>query len=107
VKAKRDGLVRYIGFSAHGVDAAKFLMDSMPLDSVLFPVNYINYAEGDFGPQILAGRKSVGWPAWPRKLWHKLLGSPAKRKRIPNCWYRPIEDPAVAEKALRFSYLKM
>lgn len=37
VKAKKDGLVRYIGLSAHGVDAAKLLMDSMPLDSVLFP----------------------------------------------------------------------
>ena len=67
-KAKKDGLVRYIGFSAHGIEAAKMLMEGMQVDSVLFPVNYVNYAEGHFGPQILAEaqRRGVARLAFPR-----------------------------------------
>jgi len=103
VKAKRDGLVRYIGFSAHGVDAAKFLMDSMPLDSVLFPVNYVNYAEGDFGPQILAEAKKRGLARMALKALAQTTWKPGEKKTYPNCWYRPIEDPALAEKALHFT----
>ncbi|HTF65860.1 MAG TPA: aldo/keto reductase [Edaphobacter sp.] len=103
VKAKKDGLVRYIGFSAHGVDAAKLLMESMPLDSVLFPVNYINYAEGDFGPQILAEAKKRGLARMALKAMAKTTWKPGEEKIYPNCWYRPIEDPAQAEKALRFT----
>jgi aryl-alcohol dehydrogenase-like predicted oxidoreductase len=103
VKAKKDGLVRYIGFSAHGVDAAKLLMDSMPLDSVLFPVNYINYAEGDFGPQILAEAKQRGLARMALKALAKTTWKPGEEKTYPNCWYRPIEDAAEAQKALRFT----
>jgi aryl-alcohol dehydrogenase-like predicted oxidoreductase len=103
IRAKRDGLVRYLGFSAHGVDAAMLLMDSMPLDSVLFPVNYVNYAEGDFGPQILAEAKQRGLARMALKALAKTTWKTGEEKTYKNCWYRPIEDPALAEKALRFT----
>lgn len=103
VKAKQEGLVRYIGFSAHDVDAAKYLMDSMPLDSVLFPVNYVNYAEGDFGPQILAEAKKRGLARMALKALAQTTWKPGETKTYPNCWYKPIEDPALAERALRFT----
>ena len=103
VKAKRDGLVRYIGVSAHGIEAAKILMDGMPLDSVLFPVNYVNYAEGDFGPQILAEAKKRGVARMALKSLAQTTWKPGETKTYANCWYRPIEDPEIAEKALRFT----
>jgi aryl-alcohol dehydrogenase-like predicted oxidoreductase len=103
VKAKKEGLARYIGFSAHGVDAAKLLMDSMPLDSVLFPVNYVNYAEGDFGPQILAEAKQRGLARMALKALAETTWKPGEQRTYPNCWYRPIEDPELAHKALRFT----
>jgi aryl-alcohol dehydrogenase-like predicted oxidoreductase len=103
VKAKKDGMTRYIGFSAHGVEAAKILMEGMPLDSVLFPVNYVNYAEGDFGPQILAEAKRRGLARLALKSLALTTWKPGERKTYANCWYRPIEDPATAEKALRFT----
>jgi hypothetical protein len=90
-------------FSAHGVDAAKLLMDSMSLDSVLFPVNYVNYAEGDFGPQILAEAKKRGLARMALKALAKTTWKTGEEKTYKNCWYRPIEDPALAERALRFT----
>jgi predicted aldo/keto reductase-like oxidoreductase len=103
IKAKKEGMTRYIGFSAHGVEAAKILMDGMQLDSVLFPVNYVNYAEGDFGPQILAEAKRRGLARLALKSLARTTWKPGERKTYANCWYRPIEDPATAEKALRFT----
>jgi aryl-alcohol dehydrogenase-like predicted oxidoreductase len=103
IKAKKEGMTRYIGFSAHGIEAAKILMDGMQLDSVLFPVNYVNYAEGDFGPQILAEAKRRGLARLALKSLAQTTWKPGERKTYANCWYRPIEDPAAAEKALRFT----
>jgi aryl-alcohol dehydrogenase-like predicted oxidoreductase len=103
IKAKKEGMTRYIGFSAHGVEAAKILMDGMQLDSILFPVNYVNYVEGDFGPQILAEAKRRGLARLALKSLAQTTWKPGERKTYANCWYRPIEDPATAEKALRFT----
>jgi aryl-alcohol dehydrogenase-like predicted oxidoreductase len=102
-KAKKDGIVRYIGFSAHGVEAAKILINGMQLDSVLFPVNYVNYAEGDFGPQILAEAMKKGLARLALKSLALTTWNPGEEKTYANCWYRPIEDRATAEKALRFT----
>jgi len=102
-KAKKDGMVRYIGFSAHGVEAAKILIDGMQLDSVLFPVNYVNYAEGDFGPQILTEAKKRGLARLALKSLALTTWKKGEEKTYANCWYRPIEDASTAEKALRFT----
>lgn len=102
-KVKKDGMVRYIGFSAHGVEAAKMLMEGMQLDSVLFPVNYVNYAEGDFGPQILAEAKKRGLARMALKSLALTTWKRGEEKTYANCWYRPIEDASTAEKALRFT----
>jgi aryl-alcohol dehydrogenase-like predicted oxidoreductase len=102
-KVKKDGMARYIGFSAHGVEAAKMLMEGMQLDSVLFPVNYVNYAEGDFGPQILAEAKRRGLARLALKALAQTTWKPGEEKTYAKCWYRPIDDRTTAEKALRFT----
>ncbi|MDP6552705.1 MAG: hypothetical protein QF574_11045, partial [Arenicellales bacterium] len=56
-KAREEGKVRYLGFSAHSADAAVALMDRYSFDSVLFPINYVCYAQGNFGPQVVAKAK--------------------------------------------------
>ena len=56
VKAREDGRIRYIGFSAHSEAAALAMMDRFSFDSVLFPFNLVCYAQGQFGP---AGMKTA------------------------------------------------
>jgi aryl-alcohol dehydrogenase-like predicted oxidoreductase len=60
LKARAQGKARYLGCSAHSSEAALALMDGFKLDSILFPVNYILYQEGGFGPQILAYARENG-----------------------------------------------
>src|SRR5574341_1928125 len=38
MKAREDGKVRFLGFSAHNEEAAMRLLDKFPFDSVLFPL---------------------------------------------------------------------
>jgi predicted aldo/keto reductase-like oxidoreductase len=103
LKARQEGKTRFLGASVHDAAAGMALMDKFPLDSVLFPVNFVLFEEGHFGPQILAKAKEKGiarmalkamahtaWPGRDHQPWSK-------------CWYKPVDDPELAEKAVRFT----
>lgn len=103
VKARKEGLVRYLGFSAHNAEAAIALMDRYKFDSVLFPVNYVTWSQGHFGPQILAKAKEKGVARLALKAMAETKWNQGEAHDYPKCWYRPIEDPELARKALRFT----
>ena len=103
LKAREEGKVRFIGASVHNAAAGIALMDRMALDSVMFPVNFVMFQEGHFGPQILEKAKQKGvarialkamahtnWPTRDHEAWRK-------------CWYQPIDEPGLAEMAVRFT----
>jgi aryl-alcohol dehydrogenase-like predicted oxidoreductase len=102
-RARKQGKIRYIGFSAHSVEAALAMLDRFPFDSVLFPVNFICCARGSFGPQVMAKAKKMdvarlAIKAMAHGPWRK-----SDRREYPNCWYRPIDDRNLARQALRFT----
>jgi predicted aldo/keto reductase-like oxidoreductase len=105
-KAKQEGKIRFLGFSAHHPEAAIKLMDALAFDSILFPVNWAAWNEGQFGPQIMAAAKRKGvarlalkalaysrWPAGQRR----------DERKYPKCWYQPVDDRELALQALRFT----
>jgi aryl-alcohol dehydrogenase-like predicted oxidoreductase len=103
LQARKQGKIRYIGFSAHTVEAAMTMFDRHQFDSVLFPINYICYARGNFGPQVVARAKEAGVACLAIKSlahgpWRK-----GEKRKYPNCWYRPIDDRDMARQALRFT----
>lgn len=109
MKAKKEGKVRFLGFSAHHAGAALKLMDALPLDSVLFPVNFAAWEAGGFGPQILAKAKSKGMARLALKAlalgqWPKNLRR--EDRAYPKCWYEPVSDRELAALALRFTLTK-
>ncbi len=103
LKARKEGKVRHLGFSAHNAEAAIALMDAFRFDSVLFPVNYVNYAQGNFGPQILAKAKEKGVARLALKSMAHTTWKQGETHTYPKCWYHPIDDPELAHKALRFT----
>lgn len=105
-KARRQGKVRYVGASAHHAGAAIALMERFPLDSILFPVNFVCFAQGGFGPQVLAKAKEKGVARLALKAlahhpWPQ--GTNRQESPYPKCWYKPVDDPALAHQALRFT----
>jgi len=105
-EAKKAGLVRHLGFSAHSEEAALAAMDRYDFDSVMFPINFACWLADDFGRRVIekAEAKNVAVlaiKALARQQW------PSKRhpdrKKFAKCWYQPASDRREAELALRFT----
>jgi hypothetical protein len=79
-------------------------MDRFPFASVLFPLNWMEYFNAGFGPQVVekAAQKGVGrlaLKAMARQKWPE----GADRGPWTKCWYEPCSDPVEAALALRFT----
>lgn len=103
IEAKKQGLTRYLGFSAHSVEAALAAMDRYDFDTILFPFNFVCWYRGNFGPQVLERARSkgvvpLGLKAMARSPWAK-----DARRTHPKCWYQPIADRDEAALGLRFT----
>ncbi len=106
LKAREQGKVRYLGFSAHSVAAALAMLERFPFDSVLFPINFVCYAQGNFGPQVVAkarergaarlALKALAYTRWPE-------GTDRRKTGYPKTWYQPVTDRELASQALRFT----
>jgi aryl-alcohol dehydrogenase-like predicted oxidoreductase len=104
LEARREGTVRFIGFSAHSVEAALAMLDRFRFDSILFPVNYVCYAKGNFGPQVIQKAKELGVARIALKALALGPWLKAEKRTYPKCWYRPIADRGLALQAIRFVF---
>jgi aryl-alcohol dehydrogenase-like predicted oxidoreductase len=104
IEARKEGKIRYIGFSAHSVEAALAMMDRFDFDTILFPFNYTVWYAGNFGPQVMvkAKEKNMGILAlkamamgpWPEG---------ADRSKYSKCWYEPLTSREDIRTGLRFT----
>ena len=105
VAAKKAGKVRFLGFSAHSVEAALLAMDQFDFDTVLFPINFVMVSQANFGPQIIqrAREKQMGMMAI--KAMAKTVWPASEKSHHPygKCWYKPTRLPKQAELALRWT----
>jgi predicted aldo/keto reductase-like oxidoreductase len=101
--AKKAGRVRFLGFSAHSVEAATALLDGYAFDTILFPVNYATWHAGSFGPQVLAKAQEKGMGILCLKAMAKGPWPEGAKKRYSKCWYEPFDTPAEASLGLRFT----
>jgi aryl-alcohol dehydrogenase-like predicted oxidoreductase len=104
LRAKKQGKIKYIGFSAHSAEAALAMLDRFQFDSILFPINFICCEKGGFGPQVIERAKELdvallAIKAMAHGPWRK-----TDKRKYPNCWYRPIENKELARQALRFAF---
>ena len=104
LEARKEGKIRFIGFSAHSVEAAMALMNRFDFDTILFPFNYLTWNTGNFGPQVMAraNEKKMGILAlkamakgpWPEGT---------DRSKYPKCWYEPLSSTEDIRMGLRFT----
>ena len=104
IEAKKEGKIRFIGFSAHSVEAAVALMERFDFDTILFPFNYATWHAGNFGSQVLAMAKEknmgiLALKAMAKGPWQQ----GADRSKYPKCWYEPFENEEDILMGLRFT----
>jgi predicted aldo/keto reductase-like oxidoreductase len=103
LEAQKQGRIRHIGFSAHSVESAFYAMDNFPFASALFPINFVTFYEGGFGPQIIAKAEEKGVARLALKAMARTAWKPDAHRSYPHCWYEPITDAGLAQSALRFT----
>jgi predicted aldo/keto reductase-like oxidoreductase len=103
--AKKEGKIRFIGFSVHSVETALAAMDRYNFDAVLFPVNWVLYSQANFGPQILKRAREKKMGALALKSMAKTVWPASEKPHHPqpNCWYKPAGFPHEASLGLRWT----
>ena len=106
VKAKKEGKIKHVGFSAHSVEAALLAMNNYDFDSILFPINFACWHTGDFGPQVYAEAEKRGMGILALKAMALTPLEQGEQKFDKNVWYRPIQDEEIMKMALKFTLSK-
>ncbi len=103
VEAREEGKVRFLGFSAHSVEAALALMEGFDFDTILFPFNFATWYAGNFGPQVMekASEKGMGILALKAMAWRRWEEGEVKTNT--KTWYKPLPDSDQANEGLRFT----
>lgn len=102
LKARKEGKIRFLGFSAHTTKGALEAMKGFRFDTVMFPINFVEFFQMGFGKPVLELAREQGAAvvaikplcrgAWPEGV-----------ERTRKWWYRPVEDPQETDLALRFT----
>lgn len=102
LEAKKEGKVRFLGFSAHTTKAALAAMNHFRFDTVMFPINFVEYFTLGFGKPVMElaaeqGAAVVAIKPMCRGAW------PEGMERTRRWWYRPVEDEKEIDLAVRFT----
>ena len=107
IAARESGLTRHIGITGHGVDSPAIFLEALrryDFDSVLFPVNFIQYANPYFrenAEELLrqCRVKDVGTmiiKSITRSPWNE-------RPKTHITWYEPFTDAEDVQNAINFA----
>jgi predicted aldo/keto reductase-like oxidoreductase len=101
-EAKKEGKVRFFGFSAHTTKGALEAMKGFRFDTVMFPINFVEMFALGFGTPILTLAKEQGAAIlaikpMSRGRWRQ------GEKRTRKWWYRCVESNDEIDLALRFT----
>jgi hypothetical protein len=88
------------------VDAALLAMKKFDFDSVLFPINFNCWKNGDFGPQVYDIARSKGMGILALKAMALTTLGDGEKKLYKNVWYRPVQDDELTRLALRYTLSK-
>ena len=103
VEARDEGLVRFLGFSAHTEEAALALMDHYEFDTVLFPVNYVTWYQGHFGPAVVDRAQEEEMGILALKALAKKRRPDGPKENWTKAWYSPVDTYEEARTALRWT----
>lgn len=102
LKAKEQGKVKYVGFSAHTTKGALEAMRGFAFDTVMFPINFVELLTRGFGYGVLELAKQQGAAVLAIKTMSRGLW-PEGVQRTRKWWYRSVEEADEVDLAWRFT----
>jgi aryl-alcohol dehydrogenase-like predicted oxidoreductase len=102
-EAREKGLIRHIGFSAHSETAALAMLDRFAFDTILYPVNWVCWYGGNFGPRVVAKAAEQGLGILALKSLARQRWPAGVARQWPKCWYQPVDTAEEVALGLRFT----
>ena len=107
VHAKEEGLTRYLGITGHGANAPAVFLEALrrfDFDSVLFPINFVQYANPAFraaAEELLrvCRQRNVGTMA----IKAITKGPWGEKPKTHTTWYEPFSVPDEIQTAINFA----
>jgi predicted aldo/keto reductase-like oxidoreductase len=103
VKAREQGKVRWLGFSAHTKEAALDLLREFKFETAMYPVNFIEHYQHKFDPEVLTLARKNGTAVIAIKPISAGNWRPGEAKTRNNWWYRVLEQQGEITQAIRFA----
>ncbi|MHC4158934.1 MAG: aldo/keto reductase [Planctomycetota bacterium] len=103
LEARKQGLVRHIGFTAHSPEAALTAMREFDFDTVMYPINFACHYNSGFEAEVLAEAKKRKMGIIAIKAMAKQRWQGEKDERYRKCWYEPIGGRELARRALSWT----
>jgi len=103
LKAKEQGKIKHIGFSAHTTSAALEAMKGFGYDTVMFPINFVEYLNRGFGKEVLELAKAQGAGVLSIKPMSRGAW-PKDAEQTRKWWYRCTEAQEEVALSLRFAW---
>jgi predicted aldo/keto reductase-like oxidoreductase len=102
LEAKKEGKALHLGFSAHTTKAALAAMKGFRFDTVMFPINFVEFFHMGYGEPVLElateqGAAVIAIKPLCRGAW------PTGMERTRRWWYHPVDDKKEVDLALRFT----
>jgi len=102
LKAREEGKGRFIGLSAHTTKGALEMLNGFQFDSIMFPIDYVDYLQWGFGKAVIERARERGVAVFAMKT--LCAGAwPQGATRSRNWWYKTVESQQDADLAVRFS----
>lgn len=103
LKAREEGKVRYLGFSAHSAEAALTALKEFRFDTILYPVNYTCHFQGQFDQRVVKAARERGAAVLCLKGLCRQRRKRGQERVYDKCWYEPITDEKESDMAFRWT----
>lgn len=105
--ARREGLIRYIGFSAHSEDVALQCLDRFDFDTVMFPMNWAMGLTSGWGGRISEAVRQKGIGLIAIKTLIERSWREDETHSFPKSWCKPVWDnEPLAVAAMKYAIIK-
>jgi predicted aldo/keto reductase-like oxidoreductase len=107
VEARREGLIKFIGITGHGVNAPQIYLEALrrfDFDSVLFPLNFVQMGNPVYrksAEELIATCKARDVATMIIKTITK--GPWGDKQQTANTWYEPFEAGEEIQRAVNFA----
>lgn len=106
LKARDEGLIKYIGITGHGLGIPDVHLEALrrfDFDSVLFPINFVLYANPDYRKSaeellVQCAKRNVGIMA----IKSIARGPWGEGQKTNTTWYRPFTEESWIRKCIGF-----